>query len=110
MQIQNIEDFVGGWFIGNFEPTLLSNKYFEISVKRFKQGDVEPIHYQLEAIEFTVIISGSCRIGNLVLGPNEILQVDPFEAVDFEALTDVVLVAVKTPSLPRDKALGVPNA
>jgi hypothetical protein len=106
METDKLSNYIGGWFIGNFDPSMLSTDTFEISVKRYQQGDIEAFHYQLSAIEFTVIVSGQCRIGASFLGPDDIIRIDPFESADFEALTDVVLVAVKTPSIPSDKILG----
>lgn len=100
-----IEDFVGGWFVGNFVPSLLPNDQVEVSVKYFPQGSREDPHYQLTATEWTVIISGECQIGDVRLGPGEIIEIPPLEVAGFEAFSDVSLVAVKSPSLPSDKAL-----
>lgn len=106
MKLDNIRNYTGGWFIGNFAPSMLPTDAFEISVKRYFQGEREAVHFQHRAVEFTVIISGKCRIGELFLGADDIIRIDPHEAADFEALTDVVLVAVKAPSIPSDKVLG----
>jgi hypothetical protein len=109
MELGNARDYVGGWFIGAFEPTMLATQDFEVCIKRYSQGDREPTHYQLHAVEFTLVIHGQCRIGQNFLGPDDVLRIDPLEAADFEALTDVVLVAVKTPSISSDKRLGEPD-
>ena len=106
MKTFRISDFTGGWFLGNFSPSLLANDKFEVAVKWFKSGDVEPDHYQVVAFEYTVIIAGSCRIGDRLFGEGEIVQIDPGEVAGFEALSDGVLVAVKTPSIPQDKRLA----
>jgi len=105
----NLSDYVGGWFIGDFSPSLIRTDKFEVAVKRFRAGDTEPMHYQLTAIEITVVVSGRCRIGSRILSESDIVEIGPFESVGFEALTDVILVAVKTPSLPDDKVLGSPT-
>ena len=105
----NIADYVGGWFIGGFEPSLLSTHHFEVGLKSYTAGAREPIHYQLTAKEYTLVISGRCLIGDLELGPGDILTIDPQEAAGFEALEDVVLVAIKVPSIPGDKQLGTPT-
>lgn len=106
MDVSRVGDFVGGWFIGEFSPTLEANPHVEICLKRYPQGTTEPVHYQRVATEYTLVVSGRCRIGSVELGPDDILTIPPNEAAGFEALTDVVLVAVKTPSLPDDKVLG----
>ena len=101
----NISQFVGGWFVGNFEPTLFMNQHLEIGVKIFRTGDTEPSHKQILATEITVISEGSVRIGNLLLGRGEMLVIHPGEYADFEALTDGSLTCVKFPSIPSDKVL-----
>jgi len=107
--MRRLGEFWGGWFVGNFEPTLVPSSECEVALKRFAKGDTEPMHHQVQATEVTVIISGRCRIGAYELGPDDVIRIAPREAADFEALTDVVLVAVKYPSLPEDKRLGAPE-
>jgi len=101
----NLKDFVGGWFVGDFEPSLFKNQYVEVGVKFFKSGDVEPSHKQLIATEITVISEGSVRIGKLVLEKGDTLIIYPGEYADFEALTDGSLTCLKFPSIPSDKVL-----
>ena len=95
-----------GWFVGNFEPVAHQTKQFEASVKFFKQGDTEPRHYQKIATEITVIVSGEARLNDLVVSGGDIITIFPNEAADFEALTDVALVAIKFPSIPSDKVIA----
>ena len=100
-----LKNFFGGWFVGNFEPSLFSNEHLEVGVKFFQTGDTELSHKQVLATEITVISEGRVRIGNLTLGVGEILIIHPGEYADFEALTDGSLTCVKFPSLPADKIL-----
>lgn len=103
MQKARLEDFHGGWFLGNFTPSMLTTEDFEIGLKRFAKGDTEPLHYQQIAVEFTLVVSGRISLGGNEVGPNEILRVDPGERADFLAIEDSVVVAIKTPSIPNDK-------
>lgn len=96
----------GGWFVGNFEPSILKSEHFEACVKSYPAGAMEASHYQLISIEITVIISGTARMGDRILGAGDIVLLDAHEIADFEAVTDVILVALKTPSLPNDKVLA----
>lgn len=98
-----LEDFSGGWFVGDFEPSVMRTGECEIAVKSLSRNSAEPAHYQMEATEITLVISGACRLGNQRLETGDLLVIGPNEVADFEALTDVVLVAVKVPSLPTDK-------
>lgn len=109
MKKSNIDEFFGGWFIGGFQPTLMNTDFFEVGLKRYAAGDTEPEHYQVKATEFTLVIEGRCRIGDIELGPGDILEIKPNEAAEFIALESVTLVAIKSPSIPSDKRLGRPS-
>lgn len=109
MKKNNLSEFTGGWFLGDFSPSLIPMQNFEVGVKYFEKGQTEPEHYQLTATEYTVIISGECRIGKYLLSSGDILTIPPLESADFEALSKTSLVVVKTPSIPEDKVLGKYN-
>ena len=109
MEKFNLDNFIGGWFIGNFNPSLHKTLDFEVGVKFFSKGSTELEHYQLKATEYSCVVSGKCRIGNTILGPREILRINPHESADFIALEDTVIVVIKYPSIPEDKILGMTN-
>lgn len=109
VQKRSLSEFTGGWFIGAFNPTLEANPHAEVCLKRYAAGSTEPVHYQQVSTEYTLVVSGKCRIGGVELGPDDILCIPPGEPADFEAIDDVVLVAVKTPSISGDKVVGRPE-
>ena len=41
MELFKLSDLKGGWFAGNFEPTLYNTSDFEVAVKQYKKGDYE---------------------------------------------------------------------
>ena len=45
MKVAKLDDMIKGWFVGNFEPTLLKTNDVEVAVKRYKKGDYEDRHY-----------------------------------------------------------------
>ena len=104
----DLSDFVGGWFVGNFSPSIYPTEDFEVCVKRYGAGDVEVEHHQLVATEITVIVSGRCRLAGRLLQPNQIAVIPPGVPAAFEAIEDTVLVAVKFPSIPSDKVVDAP--
>lgn len=109
MKLYKLDEFWGGWFIGNFSPAIVISKDFEVCVKNFREGDSEPTHYQKTAWEITVVVTGRCRIGEKELGPGDIVFVEPWESAGFVALSDCSVVAIKSPSMPADKFLGYPE-
>jgi hypothetical protein len=102
----NLSEYKNGWLLGNFSPAVVQTTDFEVCVKTFKLGDRETSHYQVIATEVTVVLTGTVRMGEILLTADEILVVEPGEIVDFEALTDCRVLGIKFPSLPEDKVLA----
>lgn len=96
---------VGGWFIGSFTPTALATDDVEVAVKRYAAGNTDPPHHHRIATEVTVVIAGRARMGDAQLAAGDIVVLHPGESSDFEAITDVTLVAIKHPGAPDDKYL-----
>lgn len=103
MRVHKLEEMKGGWFIGLFEPSLLATKNFEVAVKKYKAGDKEKKHFHKEAIEFTVILNGTVKMNEVEYFDGDIIEIKKNEATDFEAISDVTTVVVKTPSIANDK-------
>ena len=85
-----LENFLKGWFIGPFKPTIHSTPDFECAVKKYQAGDYEEKHYHLVATEYTVIASGRVRMNGVEYGSDSIIEIKPGEATDFEALVETI--------------------
>ena len=91
MKIDNLDKMIGGWFIGNFEPSLFKTNDCEVAVKRYNKGD-------------TVIINGRVKMNGIEYGAGSIITMEPNEVTDFECLEDgTVNVVVKIPGANNDK-------
>ena len=95
----------GGWFIGNFEPSMLKTNDCEVAVKSYKKGDKEGKHYHKIATEYTVVVKGKVKMFGNVYGVGDIIVVEPGEATAFEAVEDAMNVVVKIPGANNDKYL-----
>lgn len=100
-----LDEMIGGWFVGDFTPTVLATGDVEVAVKRYAAGDRDARHHHRIATEVTVLVSGRARMGESELAEGDIVLLEPGESSDFEALTDVTLVAVKHPGASNDKYL-----
>jgi quercetin dioxygenase-like cupin family protein len=109
MKLAKLEDMVKGWFVGNFEPTLINTNDVEVAVKEYQKGDYEEKHYHKIATEITVIVSGRVKMNGIEYSKGDIIVIEPNEATDFEALEDTVNTVVKYPGAINDKYLGEPN-
>ena len=107
MRTARLEDMVKGWFVGNFEPTLIKTNDVEVAVKSYNKGDYEEKHYHKIATELTVIIQGRVKMNEVEYQKGDIIVMEPMEATDFERLEDGTQnVVVKYPGANNDKYLG----
>jgi hypothetical protein len=100
---------LNGWFIGNFEPTLIRTTDVEVAVKEYRRGDYERRHYHKISTEVTVIASGCVRMNGINYIKGDIIVIEPYQATDFEALEDTITTVVKYPGANNDKYWGDPT-
>ena len=73
MKIAHLSEMKRGWFIGNFEPSLLKTDDCEVAVKYYRRGDCEEAHLHRIATEYTCIISGRVRMNGSEYGAGDII-------------------------------------
>lgn len=103
MEVRKLSDMKGGWFVGNFEPSLYKTNDVEVAVKSYKKGDYEEAHYHKIATEYTVVVKGKVRMNNVEYQEGDIIVIYPGEATDFYAIEESVNVVVKIPGANSDK-------
>ena len=106
MRSARLDDMVKGWFAGNFQPTAFKTTACEVAVKKYLKGDREALHHHRVATEVTVIVSGRVRMCGREWADGDIIVLEPGDATDFEALSNVVSVVLKCPAAPDDKYPG----
>jgi len=102
MKIAHIEQFTKGWFVGNFDPSLLKAD-FEVGLHQHKAGEFHQDHFHKLGTEINVIIEGHLLLNGNEFGPGEIFVLEPYEISQVEYLTDVKLIVVRDISDPNDK-------
>lgn len=103
MEVKRIEDMVGGWFVGDFEPSVFKTKDFEVGYKIHKQGEEWPVHYHKVAKEITYLVKGKMIIGDKLLTSGDVFTIFPYEIANPYFLEDCEVIVIKTPSVPGDK-------
>ena len=103
MQRFKLEDFIRGWFIGDFTPSIFRTPNFEVGVLHHHKGELWPAHYQKVATEFNVLLSGSLSINNELILVGEIFIIEPLEVAVPIFHEDCKVLCIKVPSLPNDK-------
>ena len=105
MKRYRLKDFVRGWFIGDFEPSIIKTQDVEVAIQHFEAGSIEPEHRHKIATELTVIVKGRVNISGNEYKQGDILEIEPGEYSEFHAIDDVTTVVVKFPSVKNDKYL-----
>jgi len=103
MKVVKINKFNGGWFIGNFKPSVLNTDLFEVCIKYHPKDQKWPAHYHKVATEYNYLISGKMKIQNKTLKKGDIFILYPNEIADPVFLEDCEVLVVKTPSIIGDK-------
>ena len=103
MDVYNIKDFKNGWFIGNFNPSIFKNPFFEVAHYTHKAGYIGPLHTHKVAEEVTYIVKGRLNASGKVLKTGDMFVYHPDEVADVMFLEDTDLIVIKWPSVPNDK-------
>jgi len=97
------EKFIGGWFIGNFEPTAFLTKEFEVCYKIHKKNEKWPPHYHKMATEINYLMKGRMIIQGKELISGDVFIIDAGEIANPIFLEKCELIVVKIPSVINDK-------
>lgn len=103
MNIFKIKDMVRGWIIGDFEPSVVRTKDFEVGIVEHFKGQKWPKHYHKVAKEINCLILGRMMVHNTIIEEGDIFVFDPGETCEPIFLEDCKILVVKTPSVIGDK-------
>lgn len=98
-----IEDMLGGWFVGNFDPAAFKTDKFEVGYKLHPAGEKWEIHYHKEADEITFLLRGRMVIQGQELVSGDVFVINKYEVADPVFLEDCEVIVIKTPSVIGDK-------
>jgi|TARA_R110002167_G_scaffold55962_3_gene158945 hypothetical protein len=105
MKTANIRDYKGGWFVGDFEPSIFQNPFFEVSHQHHKQGTESEPHTHMVTTEITYILKGRATVSGLDMISGDIFVYEKEDIADVKFLEDTDIVIVRWPSIPSDKYL-----
>ena len=103
MYNRNLKDMTKGWFVGDFEPTVIKTDCVEVAVKEYNVGDTEQPHYHKVSTEITVVNSGKVKMFDKVWVKGDIIVVEPGDVTGFLALEPSSTTVVKIPGALNDK-------
>ena len=103
MDLYSLKEFTKGWVVGDFLPSIVRTKDFEVAVQYWKADKGEPKHVHRMADEITIIVNGDVRMNGLVYHAGDVLLIKAGEGTDFIPITDVATCVIKIPSVIGDK-------
>ena len=103
MKQSNINNFRGGWFVGDFEPSIFKNPFFEVAHHSHKKNDVTFPHYHQVTNELNYIVRGEMMVDKKHLKAGDMWIYEPWDISDVEFLDDTDLMIIRWPSIPCDK-------
>jgi len=103
MKKYNLSEFRDGWFVGNFTPSILKTKNFEVAILNHFKGQKWPSHYHNEITEYNLLLEGKMIINNIEINKDEIFVLQPKEIARPVFLENCKILCIKVPSIIGDK-------
>jgi quercetin dioxygenase-like cupin family protein len=100
---RRLQEMVGGWMVGDFEPTCLRTDACEVACKSYEAGASEAAHVHRVATELTLIATGRVTMNGRTFVAGDIVILEPGDATAFVAIEPTLTVVVKMPSVRGDK-------
>ncbi len=108
MKSEKLEDYMGGWLVGDFFPALINSKDIEVSVRILQQYEYAGFFYRKRDTEVLVIIDGVILSDGKRYSQGDILIFSAGDMIDIFPITRSVCVEIKTPGGKIDKRYEVP--
>lgn len=104
MEIYKIDKFKDGWFVGNFEPSILKED-FEVGIKYFSEKDIIIPHVHNKSKEINLIIYGSAVVNDITLNKGDIFMFCEGDIARVKYLCESCVLIVRNKSLKDEKVI-----
>jgi hypothetical protein len=105
MILYNLQEMIGGWFVGNFTPTAFQTECVEVSYKKHPKNEKWDTHYHEHVTEINLLVRGKMIIQGKTLSSGDIFVLLPYEVADPEFIEECEIVCVKLPGIANDKVI-----
>ncbi len=94
-----------GWFIGDFDPSIIKTKKVEVAHHFHEAGYIDEggSHYHKIATEVNYVIKGDVVVDGVKLASGDFFVYEPYDNSDVQFISDTDLIVVKMPSCRNDK-------
>ena len=98
-----VDSFVRGWFIGDFEPSILRTKTWEMALLKHSKNEKWDFHYHAQADEVNVLLSGRMMLNGHEIRSRNMFTIPKKQIACPLFLEDCMILCIKTPSVIGDK-------
>ena len=98
-----VDSFVRGWFIGDFEPSILRTKTWEMALLKHSKNEKWDFHYHSQADEVNVLLSGRMMLNGREIRARNMFTIPKKQIACPLFLEDCMILCIKTPSVIGDK-------
>lgn len=102
MIVFNISETKGGYFLGDFEPSILKSSDVSIAVKRIFRGALDGGYYRKCDTEIVYIMSGVLEIDKKKYKKGDIILWEPQDVINIFAIEDSEYLLIKLPGSRND--------
>lgn len=110
MRTRRLDEFVRGWVVGDFTPSIHRNQHVEVAVTTHLAGEPTFPHLHKESTEINIVVRGSLEANGSQLGPKDIFIYERGETCFVDFIEDTTLVVIRFPAAPNDKEFLEPQA
>jgi len=105
IKTDNISRFTRGWYVGNFEPSILKDAGVELGYLHFKKGKQNDFHYHEFCTEINLLVKGKMNVNGKEINEGDIFVFDPMVPVIVVFLEDTNIVVLKNKYSNKDKVI-----
>ena len=105
MKQYNLSNMLRGWFIGNFEPSILKTSFIEVGVVSHKKDEEWPAHFHSSSIEINLVLDGSLTINNKLFEKNDFFILERNEVSKPKFLENCRILVIRVPDIQNDKVI-----
>lgn len=100
-----LSSFTRGWIVGDFEPSFIRRKDFEIGILQHKKDERWDYHYHKGLTEINLLVKGKMLINEREIHEKDVFTFYPNMIACPIFIEDCTVVCIKVPSVIGDKVI-----
>jgi dTDP-glucose pyrophosphorylase len=101
----NLANYLRGWIIGNFQPSVYKTPYYEIGLLTHAKDEKWEFHYHKQVTEINILISGHFLLNNIPISAGTVFTINKNVIACPKFLETCKILCIKIPSIPGDKTI-----